>query len=291
MSRIVVGVDGSKGARDSLVWAAREGELRGWDVTAVLAWGFLDQYHADLGTQFDPRYSQEEANLALRSYIDSALGADRGASIHAKAICDLPARALLEASSQAGLLVVGARGFGGVKSLVLGSVSRKCLHHTTNPIAIVREIQRNAGTENTVERIVVGIDGSENSREALDWGIQEARARQAELQVLLAWEMPLVGGSPYTGTVFDPSALRSDAQRTVDEFIGAADTEGLAHPLQTILHPGDAASGIVQTAKGADLVVVGSRGLGGFKGLLLGSVGHYVVHKAPCPVVVIPQRS
>lgn len=253
MTGIVIGVDGSEGAASALRFAAREAQLHGWDMTAVLAWGFLSQYQNDLAAQFDPDYSQHEAGDALRSYLERALGPDCAATIERRAVCDLPTGAPLDATGDADLLVVGARGLGGFKALLLGSVSQHCLHHTTCPIAIVRAVDRPTGAETTMERIVVGVDGSRTSRQALRWAVEEARLRQASLQV-----------------------------------VDGVDPSGLPQPIERIAYLGNAASGIIATAKGAALVVIGSRGLGGFSRLLLGSVGHHLAHHAPCPVVIIP---
>jgi len=287
MAGIVVGVDGSDGAAGALQWAAREARLHRWDLTAVLAWGYLNQHHSDLSV-FDPEYSTPQAEEALRTYIGKVLGPDEAADVRQRTVCDLPARALLESATGADLLVVGARGLGGFKSLLLGSVSQQCLHHATGPIAIVRAVEQPTGTEPTMERIVVGVDGSQTSRAALEWAVQEARLRQASVEALIAWHLPNVGAFPYVGTAFDPAAFEAAARETLDHVVDGVDADGLPRPIERIVYLGDASSGIITTAKGADLIVVGSRGLGGFSGLLLGSVGHHVAHHAPCPVVIIP---
>jgi nucleotide-binding universal stress UspA family protein len=139
-----------------------------------------------------------------------------------------------------------------------------------------------------MERIVVGIDGSEAARHALAWAVEEARLRKASLAVVHAWHMPWVGGYPYTTATFDPTELENWARRTVEAAIDSVDTSGLAHPIERVLSTSGAASAVLEAAKGADLLVVGSRGLGGFSGLLLGSVSHHVAHHASCPVVIVP---
>jgi len=288
MTGIVVGVDGSDGAAAALRWAAREAGLHQWDLTAVLAWGFLSQHHRDLADVFDPEYSATHADNALRTYIEKALGPAGPTRVKRRTVCDLSARALLDAATGADLLVVGARGRGGFTSLLLGSVSQQCLHHTTRPIAIVRAVEQPNGTEDTVERIVVGVDGSQTSRAALDWAVREARLRQASVEAVIAWHLPNAGAFPYVGPAFDPAAFEAAARETLNQVVDGVDATGLPQPIERIVHLGDASSGIIATAKDADLIVVGSRGLGGFSGLLLGSVGHHVAHHAPCPVVIIP---
>ncbi|MEQ1785767.1 MAG: universal stress protein [Acidimicrobiales bacterium] len=287
MAGIVIGVDGSESAAEALRWASREAALHDWRVTAVLAWGYLSQYHAGPNDAFDPDYGAEQADAALATYIERALEPAQCAAVDRLPVCDLAARALLDAAADADLVVLGARGLGGFKGLLLGSVSQHCLHHATRPTAIVRETSHGRG-DDAMERIVVGIDGSETSRRALRWAVEEARLRHASVEVVHAWHLPYVGGYPYTAGAFDPAPFEQAARETLDAMVDETDADGLAAPIERILHLGDAATGVLDAAQGADLVVVGSRGLGGFAGLLLGSVGHHVAHHAPCPVVIIP---
>jgi nucleotide-binding universal stress UspA family protein len=139
MGLIVVGVDESAGAAAALRWAMTEAEARGWSPRAVLAWGYLDQHHATPGQSFDPAYGEADAQAALDAIVAEVVGSARAATVDRKLVNDLPARALLDASEGADLLVVGARGLGGFRGLLLGSVSQQCLHHATCSVAVVRE--------------------------------------------------------------------------------------------------------------------------------------------------------
>jgi nucleotide-binding universal stress UspA family protein len=139
-----------------------------------------------------------------------------------------------------------------------------------------------------MQRIVVGVDGSVGSRRALQWAVDEARLRGASVECVHAWNLPFVAGYPYGTPVLEAAALEQDAERALHEIVAAIDTTGLAAPIEERVETGVASQVIVEAAKGADLLVVGSRGLGGFKGLLLGSVSHQVVQHAPCTVVVVP---
>src|SRR5687767_5986167 len=113
MSRIVVGVDASAGAAAALQWAVRESDARGWPLTAILAWDFVNQHDATGANRFDPAYCEADAQAALNAIVASAVGTGPAAAIQQTVVCDLPARALLRASNGADLLVVGARGLGG----------------------------------------------------------------------------------------------------------------------------------------------------------------------------------
>lgn len=137
-------------------------------------------------------------------------------------------------------------------------------------------------------RIVVGVDGSETSRRALRWAAAEARVRQAALEVVHAWSVPYLFALPHAPADLDPGWVRDAAQGTLDAAVDSLDSDEAPVPLARHLVNGGAAAALLEVAKGADMVVVGSRGLGGFSGLLLGSVGHQVAHHAPCPVVIVP---
>lgn len=136
-------------------------------------------------------------------------------------------------------------------------------------------------------RIVVGVDGSESSRRAMQWAAERA-AEGDQLVLAHAWNLNAVGAfeSPYLNVI----DYETHAHRLIDELAAELAQSEEAKGLEIIVsvehgHPGQM---LIELSDGADLVVVGSRGYGGFKGLLLGSVSTYVVHHARCPVAVIP---
>lgn len=140
-----------------------------------------------------------------------------------------------------------------------------------------------------MERIVVGIDGSPASGVALRWAIDEARSHGAALEAVYAWHDVYIGGEyPMASTLMLPTLYQDAAEKLLDTLVEAEDQTGLVSPITRLLVRDSAAHAILEAAKGADLIVVGSRGRGGFSGLLLGSVSQQVVHHATCPVVVIP---
>jgi nucleotide-binding universal stress UspA family protein len=282
MRSIVVGVDESSGAAEALRWAAREGQLHGCPVTAVLCWGYLDQHRGTPGGPFDPAYSAVDARAALDAVVDGVLG-EGASAIGRQTVNDVPARGLVESSAGADLLVVGARGLGTLRDLLLGSVSQACLHRARIPTAVVRTTgdQRPTGRE----RVVVGVDGSNSAQCALSWALDEVRRRQAAIEVVHAWTPPLLA---VPTLAYDYGPFDEAARAILDAALDKADTSNLPVPVRRTIGTGSGGHVLVEAAKHADLVVVGSRGLGGFKGLLLGSVSHQVTHHARCPVVVIP---
>ena len=143
--------------------------------------------------------------------------------------------------------------------------------------------------ERTEHRIVVGIDGSESSRQALQWAIDEGRHHDSFVEAVHAWHDVYVElDTPYSGELLARQMYSDAADALVGDVVDATDASGLAAPVGRTVVQDAPAHALLEAAKGADLIVVGSRGRGGFAGLLLGSVSQQVVHHAPCPVVVIP---
>jgi nucleotide-binding universal stress UspA family protein len=290
MGHIVVGVDESHAAADAVRWAVRESLLRGWSLSAVLAWAFLGQHHGTGDDVFQPDYGEDDAANALEQLLERAVADDDARrSIERRVVCDIPARALLAASTGSDLLVVGARGIGGFRGLLLGSVSQQLAHHTTVPLAIVRaDDTASAGAD--ARPVVVGVDGSATSQRALAWALDAANLRGASLTVINAWEPGLTAavaavGEPTEAAVDgDPSA-----GAMVAAMLAAAGRDDVRVPIETRLVADPPARAILEASAGASLVVLGSRGRGGFRGLLLGSVSQHVVNHALCPVVIIPR--
>ena len=139
-----------------------------------------------------------------------------------------------------------------------------------------------------MDRIVVGVDGSAPSIEALRWAVAEATVRGAELVAAVAWEFPFVPSGPGAGFYVGPSAdeLADEAQRHLAEALSQVDTGSV--PVTRVIDYGSPAALLLDLAGEADLLVIGARGHGGFAGLLLGSVSQQCTTHAVCPTVVVP---
>jgi nucleotide-binding universal stress UspA family protein len=145
-----------------------------------------------------------------------------------------------------------------------------------------------------IGRIVVGVDGSEHARRTLQWAVDEARLRKWVVIAVHAHAMPtlFVAPDPVLGAsppILDPEIskrLEEAAEKLLAEEIDQVDSDDITVEGRVVT--GSAPDALLQAAAEGDLLVVGSRGLGGFKGLLLGSVSQQVVHHAPCPVVIVP---
>ncbi len=136
--------------------------------------------------------------------------------------------------------------------------------------------------------IVVGIDGSKGAREALRVAAEEARLRGAGLRAVCAWHIPSLAVAGGMVPHEDPEIFEHDARHTLEAALAdlGPTLEGI--PVEQLVVPGQASRVLLEAAADAELLVVGSRGLGGFRGLLLGSVGQQCVHHAECPVLVVP---
>ena len=258
-----------------------ESRIREADVVALLAWSYIEQHAPPGGEEFDPHYGGSAARGALDAYVGRALG-DDAVSVAREVVCDLPARALLEAGQRADLLVVGARGLGGFRGLLLGSVSQRCVHLATRPLVIVRADVGGRGRG----RVVVGVDGTDASRAALRWAMEESRLRATALVVVHAWHEQMVGFES-TGLAVDPTTWESSARALLDRMlgeVGGAEARGVQ---RSVVHSG-AAEALVEASKTAELVVVGNRGHGAFSRLVVGSVAGQVAQHARCAVALIP---
>jgi nucleotide-binding universal stress UspA family protein len=141
------------------------------------------------------------------------------------------------------------------------------------------------------KRIVVGVDGSSASKAALEWALDEARRRQAELDVVMAWDpVPMYGPGFGTGVVTEGTyeALEASTQRCVDRLVDESAARGDDLTIHRLVRCGRPTLALLDESKGADLLVVGARGVGGVVGLVLGSVASEVVKRSPVPVVVVP---
>lgn len=136
-------------------------------------------------------------------------------------------------------------------------------------------------------RIVVGVDGSEQSRKALDFAVEEAQRRDADLEAVMAYRSVVYYPGMEFSSVPPPPKEQIEAETMAVLLKAVADVPPSVR-LDPIVTDGTSAGVLIDASKGADLLIVGSRGRGGFKGLLLGSTSHQVVSHAHCPVVVIP---
>jgi nucleotide-binding universal stress UspA family protein len=289
-NRIVVGIDGSDGGRHALAWAVAEAARRGATLEAVHVWT-PPVAVAPLGAVAlpgDEEAFEEAAHATIAALVAEVAdqAATGGVTIEEVVVQGHATTVLLERAEAADLLVVGSRGHGAFLGLLLGSIAHQCLHHATGPVAVVpptAEVPADGA-------VVVGVDGSEESWAAARWATEEAGIRNGRLLVVHGWWTPYA--VPPVGMAIAPDnslEFEADAQRLLADMMDGIVEQAAHKPGEVVLEAVEevAAKAVIDRSEGAAMVVVGSRGRGGFKGLLLGSVSQQVVHHAHCATVVI----
>jgi nucleotide-binding universal stress UspA family protein len=191
-----------------------------------------------------------------------------------------PALGLLNAAEEAAMVIVGARGIGGFPALLMGSVSGQVAEHATCAVAVVRPTPPGATD------VVVGIDGSPQATRAVELGLAEVRRTGGKLIAVHAYRLPPVAAAYAPNPGFEPAIHRKLAEETLDAEL--ADVEARNPDLKTErrVEQGPAARVLLDAADGAAALVVGARGLGGFTGLIAGSVSQQAMRHAHCPVLI-----
>ncbi len=281
-AKIIVGVDGSETSEKALVWASRLGARAGVAIEPVLTWHYPVTSPTVLGDALAiPPLDDLEAGAVarLRTFLEATRPqCDPGATIgDGIVVAGAAGPVLCELAEDADLLVIGSRGYGGFKGLVLGSVSAHCANASPCPVAIIPTEWEPHGSTGVV---VVGVDGSENSRAAVTWADEWARP-DAVLHLVHAWTYP-VGYNAET-VAFDPALLEDAASATLDEAAATV----TRHGTEVRCVRGDARHALHEAAAGSDLLVIGARGHTGLVRMLLGSVASSVVHHLEVPTVIV----
>ncbi|MFG3691132.1 universal stress protein [Micromonospora sp. NPDC047740] len=283
---ILVGYDGSADSTVALNWALDEAGRSGRPVRLAYVFEWLTVV-GWIGPGVAPGiWPDETARRKVEELVRKAAadaGAERpGLTVTGEVFDGPPALVLQERSADAGLLVLGSRGHGGFGGLLVGSTAVSVTAHAHCPVVVVRQGQvANSGP------VVVGVDGSESSLRALGFAVERAAQRDVPLRLLRAW-------APPSERWVDPGSGPEETEATER----AAAEESLAPwrktfpdvPVEIQSSPGNAAALLVEASRAAQLVVVGSRGRGGLRGMLLGSVSQQLIHHASCPVAVVRER-
>jgi nucleotide-binding universal stress UspA family protein len=280
---VAVGVDGSGSAYRAVEWAAAEAARRGVALRLVGAFSWTTSDHP---VRHDGRVAQyrdqllETARHRLARAARIAEDTRPGIATTSQVEIGAPIEVLGSEARRAQLLVLGDRGLGGVAGLVLGSVAVALAAHGACPVVIVR-----GETRSTDGPVVVGIDGSPVSEAALGFAFEAAAVRGAGLVALHAWSPTAIDKALEPVMDWDAVANEEDAV-LAERLAGWGQKYPQVSVRRRVLRDG-AARALVDASRGAQLVVVGSRGRGDAAGLLLGSVSHGVLHAAHCPVAIV----
>ncbi|WP_234800082.1 universal stress protein [Mycolicibacterium diernhoferi] len=286
---VLVGIDGSASSTSAVRWAAREAMLRKLplQIVHVMKWPSGPIWSEVLATPdiaADLTRNGEAVLRAAHQVAEEVIGGAVEIRVDDVVAADSIVGVLVDCSRSARMVVVGRRGMGAVSRWLLGSVTSALIRHARSPVVVVHDEDAESLPAAGTAPVVVGLDGSPASENALAFAFDEASWRAAPLVVVHAWGD--ADGEPLPGSQWE--RLRVLAEERVAERLagwGEQYPDVLVHRDVVLDRP---AHHLLQQSRTAQLTVVGSRGRGGFKGLLLGSVGKSVVEGAQTPVVVVP---
>lgn len=285
--RILAGFDGSEHARHAVRWAAAAADARRWPLTILTALPqsvdlALPSAMAHQAVLVDEGPSREELEALC-----AELGASHpGLQIRSCLVQEGAVDALRRASGEAGFVVVGACGLGALPSMILGSVSDVLATHARGPVVVVPEREGDPAGP-----IVAGFAGADCSTAAIDFAAVQANLLHAPLHVVTAWVFahPAPAGMGLMGS-------HLEQEPAIMEALGEELRQATAHlserypqlDLRLEVVRDAPVELLVSRSSTARLLVVGSRGRGGFTGMLLGSTSRRVLQRSHCPAVVVP---
>lgn len=312
---VVVGIDGSAFALAAVRWAADEAAHQGARLRVVHAnlWSGVPGRPARAPSR--PGRSMAQTSMGQRSMTQASMTQTLARPVappmaqHAKLLLDtalavarrhqprlavtgavVPARPielLIEESARARLVVLGARGAGGFAELLAGAVAVGVTAHAHCPVAVVRGATEDAALP-TEGSVVAGVDGSPHSTPALRFAFDSASRLSTPLVALHTWvdmAVELPAGAP--AWAVDWNRVQDDEQRLLAERLAGWQEEYPEVQVHRLVTRDRPVRSLLRAAAAAQLVVVGSRGRGGFAGMLLGSTSHALLHHCPCPLVVV----
>ena len=289
---VLVGVDGSPESLGAVDWAVARAARENWRVHILCAYSLPSFTTASLDGGYaalDDSAIRSGAQAVVSEAADRAQG--KGVTVTNSLETGDPAGVLVDLSDEAALTVVGTRGGGGFTDRLLGTVSSALPAHAHCPTIVVP--RHTEGADYTpVRRIVVGVDGSDSARKALRWAVREADVWDAELTAIAAVPMASGAGAlAWLPAAVDREQVLADVRSGLDRAVADALQDHPGVVVRRHALDGNAAELMAEFSTAVDLVVVGSRGRGGFSGLLLGSVSQGVLAHASCPVMVVPARA
>jgi nucleotide-binding universal stress UspA family protein len=269
---VLVGADGSETSTVAVLWAADEARQLGWRLRVVVP-----------ATMVVRRSAGAVLDATVRR-----IGSD-DLEIVATVENGDPGGVLVELSRHAGLAVIGTSRGGGLLAQRLGSLAMSLPEYARCPTVVV-PVREGRDVLGRVRRIVVGVDGSDSARAALVRAVDEAEAWGARLTAVCGVPMATSTGLPsWLPPDLDREAILADVKAGLDRAVSDAraghDVVVRSHALD-----GSGAALLAEFSTAVDLIVVGTRGRGGFAGLRLGATSRTLLHHSACPVMVVPTR-
>ncbi len=300
-AEILVGVDGSAASLHALDWAAQEAKVHGLGLRLVCGYALPSFAAASLDGGYaalDDSAIRAGAQAVVADAVAHVAGT--GLPVTSHVTVGDAAAVLIDESAQVEMAVVGTRGGGGFAERLLGTVSSALPAHAKCPTVVVPTGRKAKGAPpeevplvvRPVRRVVVGVDGSPPAELALRWAIREARLWDAELVAVTG--VPLTAGAgalAWLPAAVDHDQVLQDVASALDVLIDRVAAEDPGAPaIKRTVRDGTGAQLLTEASEKTDLLVVGSRGRGGFTSLLLGSTSQAVLHHAHCPVMVITKN-
>lgn len=292
-NRVVVGTDGSRASYGAVAYAARTAASR--DASLLVVSTYDSPPLLATGARLTPRQSAlESINVESDIIVERAVGIARDAApeieVDGLSVEGHAAETMIEYSKEARIVVLGSRGRGGFEGMLLGSVSAVVARYSSCPVIVTREETADLDATGPV---VVGIDGSETSVNATNWAFSEASHRKAMLVAAHTWVKPV---PPLSEDGIDVSEegwqqFEDEQHATLSKLLAGPGSRFPHVEVRQEVGQGGAVDTLVDLARDAQLLVVGTRGLGGFRGMLLGSTSRALLHAAPCPVMVVRPES
>lgn len=285
---ILVGVDGSRSSDEAVRWAAATAERRHAPLHIVAA-AFV-QGRAGVPIGLPPAYLEEQEPEGRRLLSAAAALAENAASagaltISTELVPGNPSRVLVELSSAAQMVVVGSRGRGEITGGLVGSVSTAVAAHADCPVAVIRE--QSADRAASGDTVVVGVDGTPNSEPAIEEAFIEASLRGVDLTAVHAWsDVSLSALRPHEPTFHWPT-IQEREEAVLSESLGGFADDYPEVTVRNVVVKDRPVDSLVALAAKAQLVVVGSRGRGGFARILLGSTSRALLHRTTCPTLIV----
>ncbi|WP_024874412.1 universal stress protein [Saccharomonospora piscinae] len=291
MSTVVAAVDGSPAAVNAVRWAATDAEHRGATLRLVHAYLVPVHGYPDFAATF-PQLREGMRDQGARWLEEARTAAETAApevAVETELAEGEAVPVLLAESHRAELVVLGSRGLGGFTGMLVGSVAVALAAHGHSPVVVVRgrDRLRPGGEPPAQGAVVAGVDGSEPSTAALAFAFAEAELRGAPLVVVRTWSGIVLDAVPRYPLTVDPERIEADERAALAEQVAPWSGAYPSVAVEPVVVRGRPVRTLLEHADRARLVVVGSRGRSGFRGMLLGSTSQALIAHAPCPVAVV----
>lgn len=283
---IVIGYDGSPGSQSALRWAAAQAARQLAPLRILEAFELVITTRPSPGHVVPLDAVRATRQKGLEAEADSIRLLYPDLRVETSLVGGAAPKALLDEAADARLVVLASRGLGGWSGLLVGSVAVQVTAHAQCPVVVIPHDLRVHAHEGPV--VVVGVDGSKTSAKAIDFAFDQAEQIHAKVVALHAWSSPFhTYADGQSMLLFDEQKIQDEARLLVAESVAGAAADHPDVQWTTELVNGSAAQALVRRSESADLLVVGTRGRGGFTGLLLGSVSQSVLHHTESPIAVV----